>query len=758
MSLAPPSTVPSNVIRDVSGFGRALMAAHRTRQMYAEDHPTTRGATERLRVAMAALAAYPELHVGVAPNAWYANGDALPIDRRMAEAASLLHDHDIISIRVSSPPTEGQVADFLRLMSFEPDRVRPQGGPARIWADFCHPSIELVQIDYEAILAAEEEPGDATRRETDPADVQRENRKAAQSRDAVWTNLVQTLSGKGSAYSPSARKRLRQIAQSSDDIAFLVRAAVDGEEEPDAGKRRAAQAATVLTAFERLVSEVESADQEHVSQVVRNIATAATQLDPALVMEAVEESAESGLGEAAIRGMGDAFDDDAIAALLAASMAKEGRATGRMAAALSTLAPDAERRQRVLRLTGKLMSQAAAGGAAADLTSIWTTLEQLLIGPADTVYTSTDYAFQLREMELRSHRLRLDPPKLLDTWVASVSVDSVRRLSVTLMLDLFAMEQSPGAIAETAHDLASFTEDLLEAADFAEADRVLQALSPGKPADDPIRANAGRVALDHLAASRAVAEVAIAIGDLDERQSAWFQQACKLLGPAVVPTLLPVLCAAEDGPRRERLLTSVVGLGETAFAPVSGLIRSEHWEECRTGIQLLGRIGGSTAVAALQPLLSDPDRRKLRESVIAMVKIDDTSALRSIAAALQHANRHVRLVTIDALLAAKDRRAVPLLASALGNLRPFGRNFHVAMQILGALRRSSDDQAVAAVARAMRTSNWLHWRQMIDVKRTAVGVLASMTCPSAAAELAAAARHGDFFVRRYARSMSRAGA
>jgi HEAT repeat protein len=143
---------------------------------------------------------------------------------------------------------------------------------------------------------------------------------------------------------------------------------------------------------------------------------------------------------------------------------------------------------------------------------------------------------------------------------------------------------------------------------------------------------------------------------------------------------------------------------------------------------------------------------------MALVRIDDPSATRSITAALQHGDRQVRLATIDALLAAKDRRAVPLLACALGDLRPFGRNFPVAMQILAALRRSSDDQAAAAVAHAMRASTWLHVRQMLNVKRTAVGVLASMACPSAAAELAAAARQGDYFVRRYTRSLNRAGA
>jgi len=756
MPVAVLSTVPPDVVRDVSRFARALMAAHRTRQMYSADHPTTGGATKRLGQAMAALAAHPDLHIGVSPKTLFANGEALSTDNRLAEAATLLHDHDIISLRVSDPPTEGQIADFLQLMGFEPDRVRAQGGPERVWSGFGHKSIELVQIDYEVILAASAEPGAQTRTETAPADAARENRKAAEARDQLWTSLVQSLSGSGTAYTPDARERLRQIAQSSDDIATLVQSAVDGEEESDATRRRAAQASTVLTSFDRLVSEVESADQEQVKQTIRNIARAAAQLDPSLVMDAVEESAESGLGAAAIRGIGDAFGDDAIASLLAASLAKEGRATGRMAAALSALAPDAERQKRVLRLAEQTAPQRATGPAG-DVGSAWTALEQILTGPADTLYTSSDYAFQLREMELRSHRLRLDAPKMFDSWTASVTVDSVRTLSVTLMLDLFLIEESPIGISETAQDLALLAEDLLEAGDFTKADRVLQALSSAHTAADPRRAQAARLALDRLAGSQAVTEVATAVGDLDEAQFVWFQDACKLLGPLVIPTLLPALGAGGDGPRRERLITTIIGLGDAAIGPLSSLLASEHWEHCRIGIQLLGRIGGPVAITTLQSLIGGGDRRKMREAIIALVRIADATALRFVNTALQHADRGVRLVAIDAVLAAQDRRTAPLLASTLHDLRPYGQDFPVAMQILAGMRRSSDDQAAAAVARAMHAFSWMHWRQSMTVKRTAIGVLASMTCPNAAAELAAAARQGDFLVKRYTRSIRRAG-
>jgi hypothetical protein len=758
MAVAVPSTVPPNLVRDVAGFARAFVAAHRTRQMYSADHPAAHSATERFWQATSALAAYPDLHVGVSPTALIAGGTLLPADRRVAEAAALLHDHDILSFRVAYPPTPEQMGDFLQLMGFEPDRVRDQGGPARLWGDFGHTSLDLEQIDYDAILAAKSGRGQAAPG-PDAADAAGRAATAAQARDGIWTSLVKSMSGKALAYNAGTRDRLRQIAGSADDLVALVTEAVGAVNEPDAAKRRAVQAATILTAFERIVSEVEASRPDLVNESIHNIATAASRLDPALVMDAVEASAESGVAGAAVRGIGDAFDDDMVAGLLAKSMAREGRATGRMAAALNTLTPEPERRQRVLRLAGRLTTAPiATGGASGDVAEAWTTLEHILTGPADTLYTSSDYAFQLQETELRSHRLRMQAPKQLDAWVDSVSVESVRTLSVTLLLDLFAMEESPIGIAETAQDLAGLAEDLLGAADFTEADRVLRALNPAGLAADPRRAAAGRHALDQLAASPAVGEVAAAAGDLDDAQFEWFRASCSLLGPLVIPTLLCGLVAAPAGVPRDRLIAIVIGFGEAAIGPLAGLLTATDWETCRLAIHLVGRIRSSESVSALQPLTIARDPRVAWEAIVTVARIDDPSALRCLATALQHGDRRARHRTVEAVVAAQSVRTAPLLASTLRDLRPFGPDFGIALQILGALRRSSDESVVPAVTAAMHAFTWLHVRQSVAVQRAAAGVLASMPCPGAAAALAEAARTGGFLLKRHARAMSRVGA
>jgi hypothetical protein len=758
MPNAVPAVVPPNVVRDVTGFARALVAAHRTRRMYSAGHPATQAATERLAHATSPLAAYPDLHIGVAPAALLAAGEVLPAERRVAEAAAILHDHDILSLRVASVPAPAHVVDFLELVSADPARARDQGGPARIWRSLGHTSLDLVQIDYEAMLAGPSAPvGGALAPAAAARGADGRGRRAAETHDDIWVELVRSMSGRKVVYSAGARERIRQIAEASDDIAAFVTAAAEAVDEPAAARRRAAQAATVLTAFDRIVREIESSRPELITDTIRNIANAALRLDPALVMEVVGESTESGLGAAALRGMGDVFDDEKIADLLAITMAREGRATGRMAAALNTLVPEPDRRQRVLRLAHR-MAAAPAAGAPGHVADAWTTLDQMLAGPSDTLYTSTDYAFQLQQTELRSHRLRLQVPKQLDEWVESVSAESVRTLSVTLLLDLFMMEDSPAGMTETAQDLARLAEDLLEAADFAETARVLRALDPARLVADPPRAEAGRHALNHLARSSAMGEVAAAAGDMDDTQYEWFRASCALLGPLVLPAILPSLAAASEGATRDRLSAIVIAFGPAAAGPLARWLAGERGDARRIGIQLAGRLGTPVAVSALQPLTVSPDVRVAREAILAVAGIDDPSARRCLANALRQGDREARDRAVEAVIAAGRPSMAPLLADALGDMQPFGPAFALALQTLNALRHSSDEAVVPAVTGALRAFDWRHVGQSMTFQRAAVDVLASMPCPGAAAALAEAGRTGGFLVKRYARAVTRAGA
>jgi hypothetical protein len=127
-------------------------------------------------------------------------------------------------------------------------------------------------------------------------------------------------------------------------------------------------------------------------------------------------------------------------------------------------------------------------------------LERLLAGPVNEAYESRLYGETSEQTEARSNRLRLDAPAKLDEWMRSVSAESIRTLSATLLLDLFALETTPAARFETARDLASMAAELLRENGSAEAEQIVQALVQAAGGQELDRAAAARAALETIAA------------------------------------------------------------------------------------------------------------------------------------------------------------------------------------------------------------------------------------------------------------------
>ena len=750
--------MPPDVAGAVSGFARALVGAARARQLYSVEHPAAAQALGRLRAAVEVLAASHDVQIGVSPDTLFVNGEPLGSNRLIAEAAGYLHEHDILGLRVISVPSFPQLSEFLQLLSSDVEELRRRGGPAACWGASGYVCIEVDQLDYGALLSASSESAAGGGRMAPGSSSQsREVKKpAAPVRDAVWQALVRSLSAGATALQESIRYRLREIAQSVDGIEALTNDLV-GAQRPDGGpNQRAAQAAAVLFAYDRLVRQIESMAPEFLPDTLRNIATAASRLDPDLLMQTVCDSAESGVGADVTRAIGGWFDDGAIAQLLARSMGAEGRATARMAAALSTLAPDPDRQRRVLRLA-RTIETAPGGLEASDVGTAWQSLQQMLDAGNDSLFTSAEYAHALHEAELRSHRLRLQAPEHLAAWLASVSSDSMRSLSVTLLLDLFTVEDSPTAISDAVLDLAAAAEELLSAGDIAEADRIFKALDPAGLAGDPVRAPAARRALGLLARSAAVADLARAAGDLAASEVEWLRRCCTLLGPGVLDTVVPVFAALPAGPGRDRVGSVISRFGPRAIEALKPLVASPEWPLCRAAMQVIARTGGPAAVEVLQPFTRGTDALRAREAVALLAELDEESADRALANLLMTGTAAERAMTVDALVACQDSRSSELIATAVGALNPFGRDINLALQMLGALQRLGDNRAVEVLAGLAEAADWRHPRRTLRVKRAAIEALATLRGAEAERALETTAARGDWLTRRLARKARRQG-
>ena len=87
----------------------------------------------------------------------------------------------------------------------------------------------------------------------------------------------------------------------------------------------------------------------------------------------------------------------------------------------------------------------------------------------------------------------------------SLGQDSVRALSVTMLIDLFTLEQDPKRADEMAADMSALAEDLLMSGAYDDALTVTRALR-ARAASKAIGTDACRLALDQLGESLAMRE------------------------------------------------------------------------------------------------------------------------------------------------------------------------------------------------------------------------------------------------------------
>jgi hypothetical protein len=747
-----PSSIPANVSRDVTAFARALVTAARALQMYSAGHPNARAAAEQCRSTLEVLAAHEQLVIGVTPQALLVNGSALPGDARVREACAMLNEKDVIRLRLTAPPLTQDVSDFLHLLATDADDLRQHGGPAVVWKASGRPWLQLDQIDYDrlltsaalgAVVTAARPEGSATAH----AGVARD--------DEIWSSLVRAMAHGHAPIDTRAERRLMDIAHSAEAIAALAADAADAQT-GTGSVLEATRAAAVLTTYQRLATFVELQAPGDTDLVVNNIATASGKTDPALFMRAVSEAAESGVGVDVVAAVGARFTDQEASQLLAASMAVEGKASSRMAAALTTLVPDEERRDRVLRLA-RQRTVADRPADSGDLAAAWAALDCLLAGPADADYVSRLYGETLEYAEARSNRLRLDAPQKLDQWTRSISFESVRALSTTLLLDLFGLEQDPDGARDTARDLAFLAEDLLQASDLDDAARVVHALHEASNGEGT-RADAARTALGLVRHSAAVAEAAAAIGEFDDDQFDAFARICRQLGPELSVMLVSVLGASTDDVATDRLRSLVADFGQLAVDAAAAAADAAGSESAMVYIRLIRQLGGSRAVAALQSFARSPKAGLAALAVGELLVSEDPAAWKALHGLVTVGDESTRMAAIDITAASRHPKAGALLALALGDLEPLDRDWTLCRHVLQGLHATGARDAVSALAGAMRAMSWRAWRRALRVKREAVALLARANTPDAHAALDAAARDGDFFLRRLAASARRAGA
>ena len=603
---------PPELARGVNALARALVAATQSWALYPPHHPAVQASHDRLALAIQDATAGAVFAVGVTPETLIIDGRLAPASEPVADAARLLHECDLLQIAFAGAVPAGALRTLLGILTLDGATRRQRGGPAAIWAREGHPSIALQQVDYGRVLEDRGEQAPPERR------------------DDLWQSIVQSIVSGRKTTDEREQLRLLAIAGDPDQIRELAAAVMAPMCAGDGSPMVTTQAATILAAFRQMASIVSVKAPEQVDGLMRNLAEVTSDLDPHVAMQLLQSEDDPAEGVKVVHGMTAAFDDEKVAELLATALSAEGQATSRLAEAFDTIAPDAERKRRVLTMARTRLTQTEFGQMK-QFKAIWASMEQLLLSYNEAPYVSEGYRTALAGAGGRAAAVAArDLPEELPEWMASLDQDHMRRLSVTLIVDLLHIERDRARAAEIAADMALLAEDLLMSGEYGGARDVAAALADAAGRTDAIAPAACQEALDALAASSAMQETVALLGEFGETELDLFAAMCRAIGPAMVEPLGEALRIEAETPGGRRAADLVVAFGPPAVARLQTLVEDDRWfVRCR-GADLLGRIAAPESVPLLQPLLRGDDQRVTRHAVAALAGIDDPAAARAI--------------------------------------------------------------------------------------------------------------------------------
>ncbi len=605
-----------------------------------------------------------------------------------------------------------------------------------MWAAEGDSSILVEQIDYQEILERDFDEGAARR-------------------DATWKAIVRSIIMGRKTFSAEEQQRLLDISRDVGAIGELVKDSKEPFCTPDGNPLVTTQAATVLAVYRHIAKAVTALEPERAQEVYQSLALAASGLDPATALELLKHEDSPDDPVQIVSVLKQTFDDQQVALLLARALSTPGHPTNRLAQVLDTLAPDAERRKRVLKLTERLISERDFGSRR-PLDDIRQSLDELLIKYDETEYVSREYRTSIDDAAVRAADLagRGLPPEM-DEWLATLGHESVRRLSGQLLMDLLKNEAAEERVGEIARDMGAFVEDLMLAGAFGEGVPVIEALEAGTRRTPAVANDACRKAIDsRRGVASAFAEAAATLGELSPEEAADFERLAHAIGPALGARPAGRLPAGGgrrgDGPRHgdPHALRARRPIHHLATA-----VDDKRWYVQREIARILGHIGtGRRRSAAADPA---PPQRPARDAGGGLGDCPHRRPVRGPGAAHRPQGH-------DGLGArGRDRgarRAEGPAGRPDARAHPAGQQCRTAtiialvLETLAALATIRDDRALPNIASVARERRWLAWGKTRSLRTAALRALKRIGSPKAQRTFDELASTGDFFLRRLAAS------
>jgi HEAT repeat protein len=380
---------------------------------------------------------------------------------------------------------------------------------------------------------------------------------------------------------------------------------------------------------------------------------------------------------------------------------------------------------------------------------LWASAEELLIDYNEKPFVSDMYRASLDGVTGRAERMAdVDLPAEMPEWMDSLGQDNIRSLSVTLLIDLLTLEQDETRASDIAKDMDALAEDLLMSGAYEETRTVTQALADRAGTAEAIGREGCRQALEALGESIAMRETAPILGDIDE--AAWenMRAVITMTGPPSINALTPVMASEEPTLLVRRAADLIVGFGAAAVPRIAPMVEDDRWFVQRNAAQMLGRIAAPEGVPLLQSMLRRGEPRSARATVSALIGIHDPSAGRAIHTVLRSATGELRRAVIEALVADRDPRVVPMLGRIIAESQPLGKDHVVVLETLAAIGTVGSETGVPTLARAIRRRAFFRRKRLRAIKKSGVDALARIGGPLATDALDEAVKTGDRMLRK----------
>jgi HEAT repeat protein len=720
-------------------FARAFKAAARAVVLYPASHPAI-GATLGRIVTLTSPGSLTEpLRIGVLADGLLVDGRApARVDPAITELATLLH-HLIGELTIHPDGDLDAWRSFLLLLGRAPDAVRADGGIARLWTTMAGRHVEIREIDYAEVLR-ERKGGEA----------------------AAWDQVIANcLQGDAFDLDEETIRALLETVADSEKMAQLM-TALDARA-AESGRDIAQRTTALVRLLQGIVQAMTEREPDRVESALGNLAGAAGRLSPDMLLSLISRGRPAGEGAGAddpvpslVNAVTSRMTDGTIAQFVARNALAPNTSIDRVAQAFHSLVLDVERRERLVAMAH---DDAAASplGAAEGFEEAWDAVaEKMLTSYSDKPYVSDDYARELtgtRSRAIDIEQLNDDPPERLAGWLGTVATTELRRLDLTLVLDLLRIEPNTERWTMLMRPVVALIEDLLLVGDFDAAAELVAALlvhTGGEAAAD--RRQAALIAIDALVKGPMMRHIVSHLATIDDGQFERVKTMCVSIGEVIVRPLAEALTTEERARPRDRLTSILIAFGASGRHEVERLKNSPNAAVRRTAIYLLREFGGSDALPELTELLNDNEQQVQREAVRAIMRIATEPAYQVLEKALVNGTAQSREMIMQALTLVRDERATPLFSYILNHLDhrgPLGSIYMRAIEALGTLK---DPEGVAALKTALYRGEWWAPRRTATLRAAAAQALARIAAPEAVAALEEAAASGSRGIRTAARA------